>query len=66
MAHLSRYQIYRLILPPQILDLTSEGLYKGNTLRDLKFETYTRMVTLERFLKIQKTLLELLLIMLIS
>ena len=42
MAHLSRYQIYRLILPPQILDLTSEGLYKGNTLRDLKFETYTR------------------------
>ena len=39
MAHLSRYQIYRLILPPQILDLTSEGLYKGNTLRDLKFET---------------------------
>ncbi|MFS9340241.1 YSIRK-type signal peptide-containing protein, partial [Streptococcus mitis] len=42
MANLSRYQIYRLILPPQILDLTSEGLYKGNTLRDLKFETYTR------------------------
>ena len=42
MAHLSRYQIYRLILPPQILDLTSEGLYKDNTLRDLKFETYTR------------------------
>jgi len=42
MAHLSRYQIYRLILPPQILDLNSDGTYKGNTLRDLKFETYTR------------------------
>ena len=42
MANLSRYQIYRLILPPQILDLNSDGTYKGNTLRDLKFETYTR------------------------
>ena len=42
MAHLSRYQIYRLILPPQILDLNSDGTYKGNTLRDLKFESYTR------------------------
>ena len=42
MAHLSRYQIYRLILPPQILDLNSNGTYKSNTLRDLKFETYTR------------------------
>ena len=42
MANLSRYQIYRLILPPQILDLNSNGTYKGNTLRDLKFETYTR------------------------
>uniref|UniRef100_UPI0028D556EE Rib/alpha-like domain-containing protein n=1 Tax=uncultured Gemella sp. TaxID=254352 RepID=UPI0028D556EE len=42
MAQLSRYQIYRLILPPQILDLNSDGTYKGNTLRDLKFETYTR------------------------
>jgi len=42
MAHLSRYQIYRLILPPQILDLNSDGTYKNNTLRDLKFESYTR------------------------
>ncbi|WP_455491396.1 YSIRK-type signal peptide-containing protein, partial [Granulicatella sp.] len=42
MANLSRYQIYRLILPPQILDLNSNGTYKSNTLRDLKFETYTR------------------------
>ena len=42
MAHLSRYQIYRLILPPQILDLNGNGTYKSNTLRDLKFETYTR------------------------
>ena len=42
MAKLSRYQIYRLILPPQILDLNSDGTYKGNTLKDLKFETYTR------------------------
>ena len=41
-ANLSRYQIYRLILPPQILDLNSNGTYKNNTLRDLKFETYTR------------------------
>ena len=42
MAHLSRYQIYRLILPPQILDLNGNGTYKNNTLKDLKFETYTR------------------------
>ena len=42
MAHLSRYQIYRLILPPQILDLNSNGTYKNNTLKDLKFESYTR------------------------
>ena len=42
MAHLSRYQIYRLILPPQILDLNSDGTYKNNTLKDLKFESYTR------------------------
>ena len=42
MVNLSRYQIYRLILPPQILDLNSNGTYKENTLRDLKFETYTR------------------------
>ena len=42
MAHLSRYQIYRLILPPQILDLNSNGTYKNNTLRDLKFETYQK------------------------
>ena len=42
MAHLSRYQSIVLILPPQILDLTSEGLYKTNTLRDVKLETYTR------------------------
>ena len=42
MAHLSRYQIYRLILPPQILDLNSDGTYKNNTLRDLKFESYTK------------------------
>ena len=42
MAHLSRYQIYRLILPPQILDLNSDGTYKNDTLRDLKFESYTR------------------------
>ena len=43
MAHLSRYQIYRLILPPQILDLNSDGTYKNNTLKDLKFESYTRI-----------------------
>ena len=42
MVNLSRYQIYRLILPPQILDLNSNGTYKDNTLKDLKFETYTR------------------------
>ena len=42
MANLSRYQIYRLILPPQILDLNNDGTYKGNTLRDLKFETYQK------------------------
>ena len=42
MVGASTYQLYRLILPPQILDLTSEGLYKTNTLRDVKLETYTR------------------------
>lgn len=66
MARLSRYQLYRLILPPQILDLNSKGTYKNNTLRDLKFETYEKKVVLELYLKIQKILLERVHIMLIS
>ena len=64
MANLSRYQIYRLILPPQILDLNSDGTYKGNTLRDLKL--IQEMVTLELFLKIRKDILERVLMMLTS
>ena len=32
--------IHRLILQPEILDLDSNGYYKGDTLRDLKFEIY--------------------------
>ena len=32
--------IYKLILQPEILDLNSDGTYKGDTLRDLKFEIY--------------------------
>ena len=32
--------MHRLILQPEILDLNSNGTYKGDTLRDLKFEVY--------------------------
>ena len=32
--------MHRLILQPEILDLNSNGTYKGDTLRDLKFEIY--------------------------
>ena len=34
--------IHRLILQPEILDLNPNGGYKGDTLRDLKFEIYRK------------------------
>ena len=42
MVNLSRQQLYNVILPPKILDLQSNGLYKSDTIRDLYFETYRR------------------------
>ncbi|WP_314413399.1 YSIRK-type signal peptide-containing protein [uncultured Streptococcus sp.] len=46
MANQSYNQIYRLILPPQILDLNTGsrnfGTYKTDTMRDLKFDVYRR------------------------
>ena len=42
MVGLSRQQLYNVILPPKILDLESNGLYKSDTIRDLYFETYRR------------------------
>ena len=42
MVHLSRQQLYNVILPPKILDLQSNGGYKTDTIRDLYFETYRR------------------------
>ena len=42
MVHLSRQQLYNVILPPKILDLQSNGAYKSDTIRDLYFETYRR------------------------
>ena len=39
----STHQVmYKLILQPEILDLNSNGTYKGDTLRDLKFEIYRK------------------------
>ena len=34
--------IYKLILQPEILDLNPSGTYKGDTLRDMKFEIYRK------------------------
>ena len=34
--------IYKLILQPEILDLNPNGTYKGDTLRDMKFEIYRK------------------------
>ena len=42
MVGLSRQQLYNVILPPKILDLESNGLYKSDTIRDLYLETYRR------------------------
>ena len=42
MANHSYNQIYRLILPPQILDLNTPGTYKNDTMRDLKFDVYRK------------------------
>ena len=46
MANQSYNQIYRLILPPQILDLNTGsrnfGTYKTDTMRDLKFDVYRK------------------------
>ena len=46
MADKSYNQIYRLILPPQILDLNTDsrnfGTYKSDTMRDLKFDVYRK------------------------
>ena len=42
MANLSRYQTYRFILQPKILDLASSGAYNPDTIRDLSFEIYRR------------------------
>ncbi len=42
MVHLSRQQLYNVILPPKILDLQSNGGYKTDAIRDLYFETYRR------------------------
>ena len=42
MAHQSKYQTYRFMLQPKILDLASSGLYNPDTIRDLSFEIYRR------------------------
>ena len=42
MANLSRYQTYRFMLQPKILDLASSGAYNPDTIRDLSFEIYRR------------------------
>ena len=39
----STHQVfYKLILQPEILDLKPDGTYKGDTLKDLKFEIYQK------------------------
>ena len=42
MARLSTQQVYRVILPPKILDLQSSGAYKSDTIRNLYFDIYRR------------------------
>ncbi|WP_261023242.1 YSIRK-type signal peptide-containing protein, partial [Streptococcus mitis] len=38
----TRQVFYKLILQPEILDLKPDGTYKGDTLKDLKFEIYQK------------------------
>ncbi|MGQ3449886.1 Rib/alpha-like domain-containing protein, partial [Streptococcus pneumoniae] len=42
MANQSKYQTYRFLLQPKILDLASSGAYNPDTIRDLSFEIYRR------------------------
>ena len=43
MVNLSRQQLYNVILPPKILDLQPNGLYKPDAIRDLRFDMYRRI-----------------------
>ena len=43
MVNLSRQQLYNVILPPKILDLQPNGLYKPDTIRALHFDMYIRI-----------------------
>ena len=43
MVNLSRQQLYNVILPPKILDLQPNGLYKPDTIRALHFDMYRRI-----------------------
>ena len=43
MVVLSKQQLYNVILPPKILDLQPNGLYKPDTIRALHFDMYRRI-----------------------
>ena len=43
MVGLSKQQLYNVILPPKILDLQPNGLYKPDTIRALHFDMYRRI-----------------------
>ena len=43
MVGLSKQQLYNVILPPKILDLQPDGLYKPDAIRDLHFDMYRRI-----------------------